>query len=120
MLCSALTAGTFLLRRQKKGTKEKATPSSAPRLRRGSLRYSPSRAAAQLAPSGLRQCSPNSPGLFALLGAPQGENQHRLPWQRIGVQIPWKALSNAALGGVLGEHCLRAVGPSCAAPAQGE
>ena len=35
---------SFLLLRQKKGAKEKATPGAAPRLRRGSLRYSAHRA----------------------------------------------------------------------------
>ncbi len=57
--CSAWPAGYFLLLRQKKVTKEKATPVSRPAAR-GPLRYSKRAGAEQLAPAapGLRQCSP--------------------------------------------------------------
>ena len=71
-LCSALMAGGFFLFRQEKVTKKKATP--APRSATPTaLRYSSSRAAAQLGPAALKQCSPTSPGLPALLGASQGD-----------------------------------------------
>ena len=53
--------------RQKKEAKEKATP----RLRRGSLRYSYGRAAAELGPLALRQSSPTAPGRTPLLGVVQ-------------------------------------------------
>ena len=49
-------AGNFLLRRQKKVTKEKATP-----VRRLPLRASVKSGAVQLARSALRQCSLNFP-----------------------------------------------------------
>ena len=51
---------------------------------RASLRYSTSRAAAELALAatrqGLRQSSPKPPDSFALLGGSQGENREN-PWQ---------------------------------------
>jgi hypothetical protein len=61
-------AGNFLLLRQKKVTKEKAT-----RVRRpsGSLRCSCANAAAELA--SLRQSSPTSPSRIALLGDSHGK-----------------------------------------------
>jgi len=61
------TASHFLLRGQKKVTKEKATLLRRPA---GSLRSSPKRVAAQLAT--LKQCSPTAPALAAVLGGSEG------------------------------------------------
>ena len=62
-------AGNFLLRRQKKVTKENATPVrcsfGVPCAARPSGRLCNSRSA-------LRQCSPSSPACVALLGSSQG------------------------------------------------
>ena len=66
-----LRASYFLLLRQKKVSKEKATPLT--RLATPTpLRYSPGRAAAELGATPLKQSSPTSPGLSALLTASDG------------------------------------------------
>ncbi len=66
-----LKASYFLLLAQKKVSKEKGTPLA--RLATPTpLRYSPGRAAAELGPSALKQSSPTTPGLSALLTAPDG------------------------------------------------
>ncbi len=66
-----LRASYFLLLRQKKVSKEKATPLT--RLATPTpLRYSPGRAAAELGATPLKQSSPTTPGLSALLTAPDG------------------------------------------------
>ena len=131
--CSALTAGDFFLSRQEKVTKKKATPaprSAAPT----SQRYSSSRApqgyfftmlrivqgaAAQLGPVALKQCSPTSPGLPALLGAPQGNGVGVLPPRTetaIGSAHALCVVEQRRAQRKKGEDCLSPVGASSAAP----
>ena len=112
-LSSALTAGDFFLSRQEKVTKKKATPGFAPLLRRGSLRYSVGRAAAQLGATPLRQCSPTSPGQPALLSAAQGDPQGSSD------QPPTVTLLSCAspFGDAEQRHCARGFGEDCLSPA---
>ncbi len=65
----------------RKVTQRRRPHSAALRYAAGSLRCSPSRAAAELGLSGLRQSSPTSPGLAALLGGRKGdaETNHPIP-----------------------------------------
>ncbi len=65
----------------RKVTQRRRPHSAALRSATGSLRCSPSRAAAELGLSGLRQSSPTAPGLSALLGGRKGgaETKHPIP-----------------------------------------
>jgi hypothetical protein len=61
------SASDFILRAQNKVTKQKGTPAAA-----YFLRFSLKRAAAELVLSALRQSSPKTPVLTAMLGAAKG------------------------------------------------
>jgi hypothetical protein len=108
----------FLLLRQKKVAKEKATPALRGRLRRlpcatraaGRLRNSglrPSDSARRLPPAPLR-CSALHEGdpENHLNTADRGRNMET-DGDRSVLPPPWKAPSNAGLSGEVGEHCLR-------------
>lgn len=114
------------------------------------LRASPSRAAAQLGAAPLRQCSPTSPGPAAVLGASQGRKSieaqglyeknsalwhakdeiRQRPARPVFIGLPRRRSARLSWplegaeqrrgGREKGEHCLRAAGPSCAAPARPE
>ena len=104
---------------QEEVPKKKARPLRRPAAP-GALRCSVTTAAAQLAPAGLRQCSPNSPGLFALLGAPQGEpaRQQCCRWRLILAAFrscPLRRRAAQGATGRKGEDCLRGAAPSSAA-----
>ena len=120
-LGSALDArADFLLLRQKKVAKEKATPGRRPavggvpcatRLERG-LRNSG---------FALKQCSPTSPLKAPLLSVFQGDfkpSQHnrRTVKQDSVLLMPSASSSSAGRNGKEREDCLRAAGPSSAAP----
>lgn len=111
-LLSALTAGVLSFGWPKESSQRKGHPRvDAPY--GGSLRYSDSRAAAELALAtpGLKQSSPTSLGRPALLGVFHGDPEHQTQLAaRVGKtplvsRAPWEALSNAGLDGALGEHC---------------
>ena len=115
---------SFLLRRQKKGAKEKATP--ALRGRRCRLPCA-TREAGRLRNSGfvLRQSSPTSPGRTPLLGAARGGWHTERNLERNVIQLaaairsvfnlPFASSSSAGRNGKKGEDCLRTEGPSSAA-----
>ena len=114
------------------------------------LRASPSRAAAQLGAAPLKQCSPTSPGPAAVLGASQGRKSieaqglyeknsalwhakdeiRQRPARPVFIGLPRRRSARLSWplagaehrrgGREKGEHCLRAAGPSCAAPARPE
>jgi hypothetical protein len=116
---------SFFLRRQKKGAKEKAT--SALRGRRCRLPCA-TRTAGRLRNSGfaLRQSSPTAPGRTPLLGAARGGWHTERNLERNVIQLaaairsvfnlPFASSSSAGRNGKKGEDCLRANGPSSAAP----
>ena len=114
-------APSFLLLRQKKGSKEKATPGSE--ALRATLRYSGLAGAAELAPAGLRQSSPYIRQPLRCSAPPMGTWKTDRKPQRLDSpspacgrrargsagegNIPCEALSNAVWRGVVGEDCLR-------------
>ena len=125
-LCSAPDARAyFLLGRQKKVAKEKATPALRGRLRRLPCA---TRQAGRLRNSGfaLRQSSPTSPGSPPLLGAARGGRYTERNLERglnlfaVDVRLvfnqPFASSSSAGRNGKKGEDCLRGVAPSSAAP----
>ena len=72
-LCSAPDARAyFLLLRQKKVAKEKATPLSPPRLRRGALRCGIAPGGCGTRPCGAQTVLAETPGAMALLGVAKG------------------------------------------------
>ena len=117
-------ASHFLLLRQEKVTKEKATQARRPV---GSLRCSPGQAAAELALAaarqGLRQSSPTAPDLAVLLGGSHGgycfAPGHLLKYPAPTTRFPYEPPSSANGTGEVGEHCLslcrHAAKASCAA-----
>jgi len=110
----------FLLLRQKKVAKEKATPGSAPGCARslalldgpGGWLNSPLRGsdnASRLPPDRLRCSAP-------LRGTPKTSGAERPMSARLrpGLIIPWEVPSNAGQSGAVVSRCLRPAGPSLA------
>ena len=125
----ALTARYFFLSCQEEVPKKKSRPLRRPATP-GALRCSVTTGAAQLAPAGLRQCSPFFRCALSVAkkyswGAPcaarrrRGQDQHRPQFFAQEVELkrhsPCGAPSNAGKPGEVGEHCLRGAAPSCAA-----
>ena len=94
------------------------------------LRYSASRAAAELGAAPLKQSSPTSPGSLPLLGAARGGRRTERNLERglnlmavdMGVVFnqPFASSSSARRNGEKGEDCLRGEAPSSAAPVAAE
>lgn len=85
------------------------------------LRDSASRAAAQLGPTSLKQCSPTPPGSPPLLGASRGDPQTIGPLPSspkipFGFHLPSASSSSASRNGKKGEDCPSPNGASSAAP----
>ena len=100
-LGSALPAGILFLASPRKSSQKEGDPRVTRPASPAPLRYSQGRAAAQLGAAPLKQCSPTSPGLAPLLGAPRGgpgkpseryriwsKSKHKRQWRPIGVQLP--------------------------------
>ena len=126
---SALTAGSFLLRRQKKVTKEKATPGFAVGAALPSVGCTDF-PALLVKPGGCatRACGPQTvladfPRLACVArrstgGNPQTPTEHN-HWRyriRSVLLTPSASSSSAGRNGKKGEHCLSPAGASCAAP----
>jgi hypothetical protein len=108
----------FLLLRQKKVAKEKATPRYAAGFA-GCPALLARPAAAQLGAAPLKQCSPKPPAALRCSALHEGDPENHLNAIAYGrntetngdrsvLNSPWKAPSNAGLSGEVGEHCLRA------------
>ena len=128
----------FLLLRQKKVAKKKATPGSAPL--RGSLRYSALAGAAELGATPLKQSSPffrqrlrcSAPlkgarttsrlnrlaAVMACCGRQpkKGKNQNRTLSTPDGLPGPLRGAEQRRLGRKKGEHCLRGFSPELRSP----
>ena len=110
----------FLLLRQKKVAKEKATPGRRPAVGGVPCATRPER---RLRNSGfaLKQCSPTTPLKAPLLSVFQGDskpplhNRSRVKQDSV-LLMPSASSSSAGRNGKEREDCLRAVGPSSAAP----
>ena len=126
-LRSALPAGILFLASPRKSSQKEGDPRVTRPASPAPLRYSQGRAAAQLGAAPLKQCSPTSPGLAPLLGAPRGGGKaHRTESKRLAVDdrlvfiLPFASSSSAGRNGKKGEDCLRGEAPSSAAPVAAE
>jgi hypothetical protein len=125
-LGSALRAAYFLLPGQKKVSKEKATPGLAPRCAGfPALLETGGGCATRLGNAKTQTVLALFPPASPLLGARQGDPENRPGIQRVDLNkalvlmLPCTSSSSAGRSGKKGEHCLRATGPSCAAPRTG-
>ena len=115
---SALTAGYFLLSCQKKVTKEKSRPPRRPAAP-GALRCSVATVGCATRPCGAQTVLALFPVAPCAARRRRGHEQNRSQLLPLAVELkrssPCGAPSNAGKPGDVGEHCLRAAGPSCAA-----